>query len=277
MNPSAPSPLPNPPPHAGEGRLGVPKIAVSGLEKSFGRKRVLDGLDIACGAGESLVIIGGSGTGKSVLIKCILGLMRPDAGSIRIDGEETTGIGRAAREKLMRRFGMLFQGSALFDSLRVWENVAFGLIQGRGMDRQQARDIAIRKLAAVGLGPEVGMLSPAELSGGMQKRVALARAIAAEPEILFFDEPTTGLDPIMADVINKLIVDCVREVGATAVSITHDMVSARKIADHIAMLHNGRIIWQGPAEEIDRTGNPYVEQFVNGHAEGPIRMEVRAA
>jgi phospholipid/cholesterol/gamma-HCH transport system ATP-binding protein len=277
MNPSAPSPIPNPSPHVGEGRAGVPKIAVSGLDKSFGQKRVLDGLDIACGAGESLVIIGGSGTGKSVLIKCILGLMRPDAGSIRIDGEETAGIGRAAREKLMRRFGMLFQGSALFDSLSVWENVAFGLIQGRGMDRQQARDIAVQKLAAVGLGPEVGMLSPAELSGGMQKRVALARAIAAEPEILFFDEPTTGLDPIMADVINKLIVDCVREVGATAVSITHDMVSARKIADHIAMLHNGRIIWQGPAEEIDRTGNPYVEQFVNGHAEGPIRMEVRAA
>ena len=255
----------------------IPKIAVSGLEKSFGRKRVLDGLDIACGAGESLVIIGGSGTGKSVLIKCILGLMRPDAGSIRIDGEETAGIGRAARERLMRRFGMLFQGSALFDSLSVWENVAFGLIQGRGMDRQQARNIAVRKLAAVGLGPEVGMLSPAELSGGMQKRVALARAIAAEPEILFFDEPTTGLDPIMADVINRLIVDCVREVGATAISITHDMVSARKIADRIAMLHNGRIIWQGPTAEIDRTDNPYVDQFVNGHAEGPIQMEVRAA
>jgi phospholipid/cholesterol/gamma-HCH transport system ATP-binding protein len=255
----------------------VAKIAVSGLEKSFGRKRVLDRLDIACAAGESLVIIGGSGTGKSVLIKCILGLMRPDAGSIRVDGEETVGIGRAGREKLMRRFGMLFQGSALFDSLSVWENVAFGLIQGRGMDRQQARDIAIEKLAAVGLGPEVATLSPAELSGGMQKRVALARAIAAEPEILFFDEPTTGLDPIMADVINRLIVDCVRGLGATTISITHDMVSARKIADRIAMLHNGRIIWQGPAEAIDRTDNPFVDQFVHGRAEGPIQMEVRAA
>jgi phospholipid/cholesterol/gamma-HCH transport system ATP-binding protein len=255
----------------------VPKVAVTGLEKSFGHKRVLDGLDIACGSGESLVVIGGSGAGKSVLIKCILGLMQPDAGSIRIDGEETAGGGRAAREKLMRRFGMLFQGSALFDSLSVWENVAFGLIQGRGMERQQAREIALAKLASVGLGPEVGELSPAELSGGMQKRVALARAIAAEPEILFFDEPTTGLDPIMADVINRLIVDCVREVGATAISITHDMVSARKIADRIAMLHNGRIIWQGPATEIDRTDNPYVDQFVNGHAEGPIQMEIRAA
>jgi phospholipid/cholesterol/gamma-HCH transport system ATP-binding protein len=264
----------SPPPNAD---APVAKIAVSGLEKSFGRKRVLDRLDIACAAGESLVIIGGSGTGKSVLIKCILGLMRPDAGSIRVDGEETVGIGRAGREKLMRRFGMLFQGSALFDSLSVWENVAFGLIQGRGMDRQQARDIAIEKLAAVGLGPEVATLSPAELSGGMQKRVALARAIAAEPEILFFDEPTTGLDPIMADVINRLIVDCVRGLGATTVSITHDMVSARKIADRIAMLHNGRIIWQGPAEAIDRTDNPFVDQFVHGRAEGPIQMEVRAA
>ena len=255
----------------------VPKIAVSGLEKSFGEKRVLDGVEIDCAAGESLVIIGGSGTGKSVLIKCILGLMHPEAGSIRIDGVETSGIGRAARETLMRRFGMLFQGSALFDSLSVWENVAFGLIQGRGMERQQAREIALEKLAAVGLGPEVGLLSPSELSGGMQKRVALARAIAAEPEILFFDEPTTGLDPIMADVINRLIVDCVRGLGATTISITHDMVSARKIADKIAMLHKGRIVWQGPAAEIDRTDNPFVDQFVHGRAEGPIAMEVRAA
>ncbi len=255
----------------------APKIAVRGLEKSFGRKRVLDGVEIDVGAGESLVIIGGSGTGKSVLIKCILGLMRPEAGSIRIDGEETAGIGRAARAGLMRKFGMLFQGSALFDSLSVWENVAFGLIQGRGMPRQQAREIALQKLAAVGLGPEVGLLSPAELSGGMQKRVALARAIAAEPEILFFDEPTTGLDPIMADVINRLIVDLVRGLGATTISITHDMVSARKIADRIAMLHKGRIVWQGPTAEIDRTDNPFVDQFVHGRAEGPIEMEVRAA
>jgi len=254
-----------------------PKIAVSGVEKSFGHKRVLDGIDLACNAGESLVVIGGSGVGKSVLIKCILGLERPEAGSIRIDGVETVGMGRSARGPLMLKFGMLFQGSALFDSLRVWENVAFGLVQGRGMPPRQAREIALQKLASVGLGPEVAMLSPAELSGGMQKRVALARAIAAEPEILFFDEPTTGLDPIMADVINRLIVDCVRGLGATAVSITHDMVSARKIADRIAMLHNGRIVWQGPTAEIDRTDNPYVDQFVHGRAEGPIQMEVRAA
>ncbi len=255
----------------------VPKISVSGLEKSFGEKRVLDGVMIDVAAGESLVIIGGSGTGKSVLIKCILGLMRPEAGSIRIDGEETTGIGRTARETLMRRFGMLFQGSALFDSLRVWENVAFGLIQGRGMARQQAHEIALTKLAAVGLGPEIGDLSPSELSGGMQKRVALARAVAAEPEILFFDEPTTGLDPIMADVINRLIVDLVRGLGVTAISITHDMTSARKIADRIAMLHKGGIIWQGATAEIDKTDNPFVDQFVHGRAEGPIEMEVRAA
>ena len=253
-----------------------PKIAVRGLKKSFGPKRVLDGVDIDCGAGESLVIIGGSGTGKSVFVKCILGLLRPDAGSIRIDGEETVGLGRAARERLMRKFGMLFQGSALFDSLPVWENVAFGLIQGRGMERTRARDIAMEKLAAVGLGAEVGELRPAELSGGMQKRVALARAIAAEPEIIFFDEPTTGLDPIMADVINHLIVKCVRGLGATAISITHDMTSVRKIADRVAMLHKGRIIWQGPTAEIDASDNPFVDQFVHGRAEGPIAMEVRA-
>src|ERR1700738_5278236 len=253
----------------------LPKISVRGLTKSFGRKRVLDGLDIDCGRGESLVVIGGSGTGKSVLVKCILGLLRPEAGAIRIDGAETAGLGRAARERLLQKFGMLFQGSALFDSLNVWENVAFGLVQGRGMERPAAREIALAQLAGGGLGPEVSLLRTAELSGGMQKRVALARAIAAEPEIVFFDEPTTGLDPIMADVINDLIVKCVREVGTTAVSITHDMVSARKIADRIAMLHGGRIVWNGPTEEIDRSGNPFVDQFINGRAEGPIQMEIR--
>jgi phospholipid/cholesterol/gamma-HCH transport system ATP-binding protein len=255
----------------------LPKISVRGLTKSFGRKRVLDGLDIDCATGESLVVIGGSGTGKSVLVKCILGLLEPERGSIRIDGIETVGLRRAARERMMQKSGMLFQGSALFDSLRVWKNVAFGLIEGRGMDRLAAKEVALAKLAAVGLAPEAGDLRPAELSGGMQKRVALARAIAAEPEIIFFDEPTTGLDPIMADVINDLIVKCVREVGTTAISITHDMVSARKIADRIAMLHGGRIVWHGAAGEIDRSGNPFVDQFINGRAEGPIRMEIRAA
>jgi phospholipid/cholesterol/gamma-HCH transport system ATP-binding protein len=255
----------------------VPKISVRELRKSFGPKRVLDGVDIDCASGESLVIIGGSGIGKSVLVKCILGLLHPEAGSIRIDGAETVGLPNAARERLLQKFGMLFQGSALFDSLNVWENVAFGLVQGRGMERPAAREIALAKLAAVGLGPEVSLLRTAELSGGMQKRVALARAIAAEPEIVFFDEPTTGLDPIMADVINDLIVKCVREVGTTAVSITHDMVSARKIADRIAMLYQGRIVWHGPTSEIDHSGNPYVDQFIHGRADGPIKMQVQAA
>jgi phospholipid/cholesterol/gamma-HCH transport system ATP-binding protein len=255
----------------------APKISVRGLRKSFGRKRVLDGVDIDCAPGESLVVIGGSGVGKSVLIKCILGLLQPEAGSIRIDGAETVGLPRVQRERLIQKFGMLFQGGALFDSLSVWENVAFGLIQGRSMERQAAREIALAKLASVGLGAEVASLRPAELSGGMQKRVALARAIAAEPEVIFFDEPTTGLDPIMADVINHLIIKCVRDLGATAVSITHDLVSARKIADRIAMLYAGRIIWHGATAEIDHSSNPYVDQFIHGRAEGPIQMEIRAA
>ena len=252
------------------------KIAVRGLRKSFGPKLVLDGVDLDVATGESLVIIGGSGTGKSVTVKCILGLLEPDAGSIKIDGQEVVGMPTAEREKLMQKFGMLFQGAALLDSIPVWENVAFALIQGRGMDRDQAKRIAIAKLANVGLGPEVGELRPSELSGGMQKRVGLGRAFATEPEIIVFDEPTTGLDPIMADVINELIVKCVRELGATAVSITHDMASVRKIADRIAMIYKGRIIWSGTKDEIDRSGNPYVEQFINGRAEGPIKMEVRA-
>jgi phospholipid/cholesterol/gamma-HCH transport system ATP-binding protein len=252
------------------------KIAVRGLRKSFGPKLVLDGVDLDVATGESLVIIGGSGTGKSVMVKCILGLLEPDAGSIKIDGQEVVGMPTAEREKLMQKFGMLFQGAALFDSIPVWENVAFALIQGRGMDRGAAKKIAIAKLGNVGLGPEVGDLRPSELSGGMQKRVGLARAIATEPEIIIFDEPTTGLDPIMADVINELIVKCVRDLGATAVSITHDMASVRKIADRIAMIYKGRIIWSGTKDEIDRSGNPYVDQFVNGRGEGPIKMEVRA-
>ena len=254
----------------------APKIEVRGLKKSFGPKIVLDGIDLDVGHRESLVVIGGSGTGKSVLVKCILGLLEPDAGSVKIDGVETLDLRSAEREATMRKFGMLFQGAALFDSLLVWENVAFGLIQGRGMERRHAKDIAIQKLGNVGLGPEVGELRPSELSGGMQKRVALARAIAAEPEIIIFDEPTTGLDPIMADVINELIVKCVRDLGATAISITHDMASTRKIADRVAMIYRGKIIWSGHASELEQSGNPYVDQFVHGRADGPIKMEVRA-
>ena len=210
-----------------------------------------------------------------MLIKCIIGLMQPDKGSIEIDGHEVTGMSAGEREEIMHKFGMLFQGGALFDSLPVWENVAFGLIAGRGFNRAEAKDIALRKLAAVGLGPDVANLFPAELSGGMQKRVSLARAIATEPEIIFFDEPTTGLDPIMSQVINELIKQCVDDLGATALSITHDMQSLRVIGDNAAMIYDGRIIWHGPAGDIDHSGNAHVEQFVQGKAEGPIKMPVR--
>ena len=255
--------------------MASPKISLRGVTKAFGPKKVLQGIELDVAPGESMVVIGGSGTGKSVLLKCILGLMRPDSGSIKVDGEETSNLSDRSRARVMRKFGMLFQGGALFDALRVWENVAFGPIQSDGMALDQAREVAIAKLGAVGLGPEIGELFPSELSGGMQKRVALARAIAREPEIIFFDEPTTGLDPIMADVINDLIVKSVSDLGATAVSITHDMASARKIGHRVGMLHEGRLIWQGPVADIDRSGNAHVDQFIHGRAEGPIQMQVR--
>ncbi|HEY5048006.1 MAG TPA: ATP-binding cassette domain-containing protein [Rhizomicrobium sp.] len=255
---------------------GTPKIELKGVKKRFGSKVVLDGIDLVLEAGHSLVVIGGSGTGKSVMIKCVLGILTPDDGRIFVDGLDVTRLRGRAREAVLRKFGMLFQGSALFDSLPVWENVAFGLIQGRGMARKRAREIAVEKLADVGLGPEVATLWPSELSGGMQKRVGLARAIAADPEIIFFDEPTTGLDPIMADVINELIVSTVKNLGVTTLSITHDMASARKISSRIAMLYKGKIVWNGPTAEIDTSGNPFVDQFIHGRAEGPIKMEVRS-
>ncbi len=255
--------------------MSTPKIRMRNVHKRFGDKIVLDGLDLDVERGESVVVIGGSGVGKSVTIKCILGLLTPDEGDIEIDGKSVFGMPPAEREAVNRQIGMLFQGGALFDSLNVWENVAFGLIQGEVKERRAAKEIALEKLAAVGLGAEVGELSPAELSGGMQKRVGLARAIATEPEIIFFDEPTTGLDPIMGDVINDLVVKCVQELGATALSITHDIASARKISDRIAMLYKGKIIWAGPTDSIDNSGNPFVDQFIHGQAEGPIKMELR--
>ncbi|WP_114391898.1 ABC transporter ATP-binding protein [Oleisolibacter albus] len=261
---------------SGNGAAGAPKISLRGVKKAFGPKVVLNGIDLDVMPGESLVIIGGSGTGKSVLLKCILGLLEPDAGRIFIDGEETTHLHGREREAVLRKFGMLFQGAALFDSLPVWENVGFGLIQGQGVGRREARERAIATLGAVGLAPEVADLFPSELSGGMQKRVGLARAICTRPDIIFFDEPTTGLDPIMSDVINDLIVQCVKDLGATALSITHDMASARKISDRIAMLHKGQLVWVGPTAEIDRSGNAFVDQFIHGRADGPIQMQIRA-
>ncbi len=250
------------------------KIKISNLHKAFGKKVVLDGVDLEIPKGESLVVIGGSGTGKSVLIKCIQGLLRPDAGSILVDDEEVVGITEKQKEALHSKMGMLFQGGALFDSLSVWENVAFDLIENKKMNKKEAKTEAIRVLRQVGLAPDVADLSPSELSGGMQKRVGLARAIASRPEIIFFDEPTTGLDPIMADVINDLIIESVKGLGATALTITHDMASARKIADRIAMLYKGKIIWQGTVKEMEKTDNEYVCQFINGCSQGPIKVEV---
>jgi len=254
---------------------GTPKIRLRGLTKRFGGKTVLDGVDLDVAAGEGLVILGGSGSGKSVTIKCILGLIQPDAGTIEIDGRNVLAMPRREREAVNDRIGMLFQNAALFDSLPVWENVCFKLLAQKRITRAQARDKAAEVLAQVGLAASVGDLSPSELSGGMQKRVGLARAIAAEPDIIFFDEPTTGLDPIMGAVIDGLIVDVVQRLGATAVSITHDMASARRIGRTAAMIHKGRIVWTGPAAGLGETGNPMVDQFARGEREGPIQMELR--
>ena len=248
----------------------VAKIDMRGLNKAFGSNKVLNNLDLSVPEGKSLVVIGGSGTGKSVMLKCVLGLLSPDSGSILIDGKESVGVGSKARAEFMTQFGMLFQGAALFDSLKIWENVAFGLIYGQKMRKKDAKEIAIEKIKAVGLREEVADLFPAEISGGMQKRVGLARAVATSPKVIFFDEPTTGLDPIMADVINHLIVEQVKGLGATALSITHDMGSVRKIADYVAMIYEGQIIWKGAVDDLDHSGNEYVEQFIHGRAEGPI-------
>ena len=250
---------------------GVPKILLDDVSKEFGGNLVLDGVNLAVEPGESLAIIGQSGSGKSVTLKCILGLLRPDRGSIKVDGEEVVGLDGAALDKMRAKFGMLFQGSALFDSLPIWRNVTFGLTQGRRTDVAHMKKVAEENLERVGLDRRVLNLRPNELSGGMQKRVALARAIAPRPEIIFFDEPTTGLDPIRADVINDLIVSLVDDLGVTALTITHDMASARKIAHRVAMLYQGKIVWIGPRDRLYDSGNPYVDQFVQGRAEGPIQ------
>lgn len=246
------------------------KIVLDDVSKAFGDNRVLDGVNLAIEPGESMTIIGQSGSGKSVTLKCILGLIRPDRGSIRVDGEEMVGLKGRELERVRAKFGMLFQGGALFDSLPVWRNVTFALTQGRIADKARMKKIAQENLERVGLDRTVLNLKPIELSGGMQKRVALARAIAPRPEIIFFDEPTTGLDPIRADVINDLIVELVEDLGVTALTITHDMASARKIAHRVAMLYEGKIVWYGPRDRLYDSGNPYVDQFVQGRAEGPI-------
>lgn len=248
----------------------APRLRIRGLAKAFGGTPVLSDVDLDIAVGESLAVIGQSGTGKSVMIKCVLGLLHPDAGSIRIDGEEMVGANADTRRRLRAKFGMLFQGGALFDSLPVWRNVTFGLTEGRAGRAKEMREIAATNLRRVGLDADILDRRPSELSGGMQKRVALARAIAPGPEILLFDEPTTGLDPIRAGVINDLICTLVSDLGVTALTITHDMVSARDVAHRIAMLYDGSIIWQGGRDELDVSGNPYVDQFVNGATHGPI-------
>jgi phospholipid/cholesterol/gamma-HCH transport system ATP-binding protein len=251
----------------------TPKFALKNLHKHFGHKLVLQGVDLEINTGESLAIIGGSGTGKSVLLKCLLGLIHADSGCIKMDGHQILKESLAQQEARLQDIGVVFQGSALFDSISVWENVAFRLIHAQNMDRKKAKEIALQKLAAVGLSESVAELSPAEISGGMQRRVALARAIATQPHVLFFDEPTSGLDPIFSSVINDLILRCVKDLGATALTITHDMKIARHVADRIAMLYDGKIIWCGPAEEIETCDNPYVQQFIHGLSTGPIELE----
>ena len=254
---------------------GPPKIRLRGVTKRFGDKLVLDGIDLDVAPQTSMVVIGGSGSGKSVLLKCILGLITPDAGSIEIDGQDVLRMRPKERDAARARIGMLFQNGALFDSISVAENVAFGLLALKKATRAEARKRAEDVLAQVGLAASVGDLSPAELSGGMQKRVALARAIAATPDILFFDEPTTGLDPIMGAVIDGLIMEQVKRMGSTAIAITHDMASARRIGDRAAMIHKGRIVWEGEAASLMESGNAMVDQFTHGRREGPIQMELR--
>ena len=254
--------------------MSTPILRLQNVEKSFGKNHVLRGVDLEVQPGESVVIIGGSGSGKSVMLKNALGLMTPDSGRIFFNGKDVTKARGAARNNMRDRIGMLFQAGALFDSLTVWENVAFRLLNSDGLSRSSAKERAIETLRKVRLGPDVAGLYPAEISGGMQKRVSLARSIISDPDLIFFDEPTTGLDPITADAINDLILEQVRGLGAAAVTITHDMPSARKIADDIAMLFEGRIIWRGRAADVDHSGNPYVDQFVHGRAEGPIQPAI---
>ncbi len=252
------------------------KIRIAGLTRSFDGQRALDEVDLLLQPRQSLVLIGGSGSGKSLLLKSILGLVEPDSGSIEVDGRETVGMPQGERMQWMRRFGVLFQRQGLFDSLTVWENVAFRLLHEHGMARSAARETAVAKLEQVGLSADVADLSPAELSGGMQKRTGLARAIATDPEILFLDEPTAGLDPIMSNIISDLINDRVDDLGASVISVVSDLAVVRRIADSVLMLHEGHVVWTGPVDDLDRTDNAYVRQFVSQSIDGPIRMPALA-
>ena len=248
-----------------------PVIVINQAEKSFGTKKVLRGISLSIDSGESIALIGGSGVGKSVIIKCILGLIKLDHGDIILNNQNILGKNNIQYD----RIGMLFQEGALFDSLSVWQNVAFRLLRGKNKySLYKAKSIAIEKLERVGLNADVIELFPSELSGGMKKRVGLARAIATDPEFLFVDEPTTGLDPINASRISHLIRDIVSETNATAVTITHDMQSVRIIANRAALLNNGKIAWLGATDDISQSDNPYLNQFVNGLPNGPMNLLV---
>ena len=251
-------------------------VTARGVVKAFDGKPVLRGVDLDVPEGRSTVLVGPSSSGKSVLLKCLLGLMPMDGGSVRYGDTDLASLDKSELERLMRDVGVLFQQNALFDSLTVWENVAFTLIHGQGMARRAARQRALETIASVGLKPEAADLSPAELSGGMQKRVALGRAIAAEPRFLVLDDPTAGLDPILTGTIVSLIRGAIERSGATALTVTSDMSVARESFDRLAMLHEGAIMWQGAADEIDESGSAYLDQLINQRAEGPIRMRITA-